>query len=40
MAISAGDPHGSGGYSDIDMMFGDDGYFHKDGTPYPTERVR
>jgi uncharacterized cupin superfamily protein len=25
----------SGGYSDIDMMFGETGqYFHKDGTPY------
>ena len=23
-----------GGYSDIDMMFGADAYFHKDGTPY------
>ena len=28
-----------GGYSDIDMLFGPDGYFHKDGTPYPTSRI-
>ena len=28
-----------GGYSDIDMMFTPDGYFHKDGTPYPTTRI-
>lgn len=28
-----------GGYSDIDMLFGPDGYFHKDGTPYPTKRI-
>lgn len=24
-----------GEYSDIDMRFGPEGYFHKDGTPYP-----
>lgn len=34
LAISAGNPDGSGGYSDIDMIFTADGYFHKDGTPY------
>ena len=28
-----------GGYSDIDMLFGPDGYFHKDGTPYSTTRI-
>ena len=28
-----------GGYSDIDMIFTPDGYFHKDGTPYPTKRI-
>lgn len=28
-----------GGYSDIDMLFTPDGYFHKDGTPYPTKRI-
>ena len=28
-----------GGYSDIDMMFTPDGYFHKDGSPYPTSRI-
>ena len=35
VCISGGDPDGSGGYSDIDMMFSGDGYFRKDGTPYP-----
>ena len=39
VAISAGDraqDHGS--YSDIDMVFGPDGYSKRDGTPYGTER--
>lgn len=40
IAISAGDKDGGGAYSDIDMTFGADGYFRKDGTPYPTERIR
>ncbi|MEQ1539424.1 MAG: cupin domain-containing protein [Sphingorhabdus sp.] len=40
VAISAGDRSTGGGYSDIDMMFGDDGYFHKDGTPYPATRLK
>ena len=40
IAISAGDRDGGGSYSDIDMTFGADGYFHKDGTPYPTKRLR
>lgn len=40
VAISAGDRDGGGAYSDIDMTFGADGYFRKDGTPYPTERIR
>ena len=34
VAISAGNPEGSGGYSDIDMLFRGDGYFRRDGTPY------
>ncbi|UYY58555.1 cupin domain-containing protein [Sphingomonas sp. S2-65] len=38
VAISAG-ARGSGEYSDIDMYFNADGYFHKDGTPYPTQRL-
>lgn len=38
IAISAGKPDGSGGYSDIDMIFTADGYFHRDGTPYPGKR--
>ncbi len=40
VAIGTGDRGKGGAYSDIDMTFGDDGYFHKDGTPYPTERVK
>ncbi len=39
IAISAGDKNGGGTYSDIDMKFSGDGYFHKDGAPYPTERL-
>ena len=39
IAISAGDRDGGGAYSDIDMTFGADGYFHKDGTPYPAKRL-
>ena len=40
MAIGAGDRPAGGVYADIDMTFGDEGYFHKDGTPYPTERIK
>lgn len=40
IAISAGDRNYGGEYSDIDMTFGDDGYFRKDGTPYPAKRLR
>lgn len=40
VAISAGNPDGTGAYSDIDMKFDGAGYFHKDGTPYPTQRMR
>ena len=40
VAISAGNRDGSGAYSDIDMKFDGDGYYHKDGSPYPTERMR
>jgi uncharacterized cupin superfamily protein len=39
VAVGAGNKDGSGGYADIDMMFSADGYFHKDGTPYATERL-
>lgn len=40
IAIGAGDSAAGGVYADIDMTFGDVGYFHKDGTPYPTERIK
>lgn len=39
VAFAAGNKDGSGAYSDIDMVFNGDGYFRKDGTPYPTERL-
>ena len=40
IAISAGNKDGSGAYSDIDMTFDSVGYYHKDGTAYPTKRMR
>ena len=39
VAISAGNRDGGGAYSDIDMTFSAEGYFHKDGTPYPAKRI-
>jgi uncharacterized cupin superfamily protein len=39
VAVGTGDRSKGGAYSDIDMTFSDDGYFHKDGTPYPTTRL-
>jgi uncharacterized cupin superfamily protein len=40
IAISAGNKDGSGGYADIDMTFDAEGYYRKDGTPYPAKRMR
>jgi uncharacterized cupin superfamily protein len=40
IAVSAGDKAGAGAYSDIDMTFDDVGYYHKDGAPYPTKRMK
>ncbi|MDE8653943.1 cupin domain-containing protein [Novosphingobium album (ex Liu et al. 2023)] len=40
VAISAGNRNGTGGYADIDMTFTGEGYFRRDGTPYPTRRLR
>lgn len=40
IAIGTGDRTKGGAYSDIDMTFGDDGYFRKDGTPYPAQRIK
>lgn len=39
VAISAGDRSTGGAYSDIDMTFGAEGYFYRDGTPYPAKRI-
>jgi uncharacterized cupin superfamily protein len=40
IAIGTGERSKGGAYSDIDMTFSDDGYFHKDGTAYPTQRIK
>jgi uncharacterized cupin superfamily protein len=40
VAVGAGNQQGSGAYSDIDMTFAGDGYFHRDGKPYPVKRMR
>lgn len=39
IAASAG-PDRGGEYSDIDMTFTDEGYYRKDGTRYPAERMK
>ena len=40
IAVGAGDRAGGGDYPDIDMRFAGDGYFHNDGTPYETVRIK
>lgn len=40
IAMSAGNKGGSGAYSDIDMTFDADGYYHRNGIPYPTQRMK
>jgi len=40
VAIGAGNQDGTGGYSDIDMMFDAEGYCRRDGTRYPAKRAR
>lgn len=41
IAVSAGDrTRDRGEYPDIDLCFSSDGYTHRDGTPYPTRRLR
>ena len=39
LAAGAG-PRGDCGYPDIDLRLGEDGYLHKDGTPYGGVRLR
>ncbi len=39
IAVGAGNMQGGGSYPDIDMIFDDEAYFHKDGTPYPAQRI-
>lgn len=38
IAVSAGNCDGTGAYPDIDMTFGPEGYYRRDGTPYATRR--
>lgn len=38
IAISAGPKDGTGGYSDIDLMFDGQGFLHKDGSRYDNNR--
>lgn len=38
--VISGGERTTGGYSDIDMVFTPDAYLHRDGTPYPGERLR
>lgn len=40
VAIGVGDRSRGGEYPDIDMVFTADEYLHRDGTPYPTTRMR
>lgn len=40
ICVSAGNRAGTGAYSDIDMKFDGEGYFRKDGTPYPAKRMK
>lgn len=40
VAVSAGNRDGTGCYSDIDMTFDGEGYYHRDGRPYPTRRIK
>ncbi len=39
VAIGTGERAKGGAYSDIDMKFDADGYYHKDGKAYPTTRL-
>lgn len=39
VVIGAGDRSAGGGYADIDMVFDDTGYHHRDGTPYSKTRT-
>ncbi len=39
IVVSAGERSKGGAYSDIDMTFDANGYYHKDGTAYPTTRL-
>lgn len=39
VAISAGNPKGSGGYPDIDLMFDAEGFARKDGTRFEAKRA-
>lgn len=40
LVVGAGDKNSGGAYSDIDMVFDENGYYRRDGTPYGTQRAR
>lgn len=40
LVVSAGDQLSGGSYSDIDMIFDEQGYYRRDGTPYGSERTK
>jgi uncharacterized cupin superfamily protein len=40
IVVSAGDRNGTCTYSDIDMTFDGKEFYRKDGTPYPSQRMR
>ncbi len=40
LVVGAGEKLSGGSYSDIDMIFDENGYYRRDGTPYGTERVK
>ena len=40
VVVGGGDRAKGGGYSDIDMVFDEDGYYRRDGTPYDARPAR
>lgn len=40
VVVGAGEKLSGGAYADIDMIFDENGYYRKDGTPYGSERTR
>ncbi|HZF46710.1 MAG TPA: cupin domain-containing protein [Sphingomonadaceae bacterium] len=40
VVVSGGDRSKGGAYSDIDMVFTENAYLHRDGTPYSSDRIK